>query len=173
MKKLKITGFILLCVLLMTGCEEKNNSNTIISNNEKINTSTMVHEHCTREGSVEDGDANLNYDLYYTGEVLNLLQSEEMIISSTSTVLDEYEQAFKNIDKYYEGLEYYDTKVIRTATSVARNTTINYDKINIANLLAIEGEEDNVIEDGVAKVALWKELAKKFGTTCEQVSIEE
>ena len=62
-----------------------------------------------------------------------------------------------------------DTEVIRGDTSVTRKTTINYDKINIKDLLDIEGEEDNIIENGEAKVEKWISLAKKFGTKCEEV----
>ena len=46
---------------------------------------------------------------------------------------------------------------------------INYDKVDIARLLEIEGSEDNIIEDGVAKVDKWLTLAKRFGTKCELV----
>ena len=41
--------------------------------------------------------------------------------------------------------------------------------LDIDTLLAIEGEEDNIIEDGKAKVDKWLTLAKKFGTKCTVV----
>ena len=66
-------------------------------------------------------------------------------------------------------MDYYDTKVTRGDTSVTRNAIINYDKIDIEKLLEIEGEEDNIIENGEAKVDKWLSLAKKFGTKCELV----
>ena len=83
--------------------------------------------------------------------------------------IDEFAPCLKEISTG----EIYDTEVVRTATTVARKVTINYDKININNLLAIEGADDNIIEDGVAKVEIWKELAKKFGTTCTSAITEE
>ena len=38
---------------------------------------------------------------------------------------------------------------------------------HMEKLLEIEGEEDNIIENGKAKVEKWLTLAKKFGTECE------
>ena len=65
------------------------------------------------------------------------------------------------------GLNYYDTAVVRTNDSVTNDTIINYGKIDINKLLEIEGEEDNIIVDGKAKVDSWLELAEQFGTECE------
>ena len=130
----------------------------------------MEHKHCTRSASGTDGvTTELSYELYYTGDKLNILESTEKVIATKDSDLDTYQQAYEKIDSYYEGLEYYDTEVIRGDTSVTRKATINYDKINIKQLLDIEGEEDNIIQDGEAKVDLWLELAKKFGTKCEVV----
>ena len=69
--------------------------------------------------------------------------------------------------KQYEGLKYYDNIVTRTDNSIISDTTINYAKIDIDKLLEIEGEEDNVIENGKVKLSTWLNFAKKFGVTCE------
>ena len=167
MKKRYLLVLLLFMVLCLSGCGEK--QEIIISNGEKVNTASMIHEHCTRAGVISDGDVSLNYDIYYTGEVLNLLQSEEKVISSNDETLTIYEDAYKAIHAHYDGLQYYDTEVIRGDTTVTSKITIQYDKLDINQLLAIEGAEDNIIEDGVAKVGKWKEFAKKFGTTCEKV----
>ena len=55
----------------------------------------------------------------------------------------------------------------RGDTTVISDITINYEKIDVEKLLEIEGEEDNIIENGKAKVEKWLTLAKKFGTECE------
>ena len=89
-------------------------------------------------------------------------------MSADSETLDTYEDAYKKIQQNYDGLEYYDANVERKETTVTSNITINYDKININALLAIEGEEDNIIKNGKAKVSKWLELAEKFGTTCTE-----
>ena len=122
---------------------------------------------CTREGNIDDGEVKLTYDLYYEGEDLILLHATEEVITEDSSVLDEYENAYKSIRENYLGLNYYDTAVVRTNDSVTNDTIINYGKIDINKLLEIEGEEDNIIVNGKAKVDSWLELAEQFGTECE------
>ena len=167
MKKISIIFITLAFILLITGCDDENE---VVSNGKTVNTANMEHKHCTRSASGTDGvTTELSYELYYTGDKLNILESTEKVIATKDSDLDTYQQAYEKIDRYYEGLEYNDTEVIRGDTSVTRKATINYDKINIKQLLDIEGEEDNIIQDGEAKVDLWLELAKKFGTKCEVV----
>lgn len=162
MKKI-ILLTLLVIVIVVTGCEKENSSTSIRSPKK------TVHEHCTRAGIMEDGEVSLQYDLYYTGERLNILQSFEQVTSSNENTLDTYEQAYKGIHAHYKGLEYYDADVVRENTSVTSRITINYDKINLKKLLEIEGADDNIVENGIPKVAKWKELAERFGTSCQVI----
>ena len=166
MKKISII-IVLFLVILLCGCESKYNE--IIINNKPVNTSKMEHKHCTREATLDGGEVKLEYDIYYTGEVLNLLVSKEKIISSSEDILNTYEEAYKKIHLNYEKLENYDTSVVRGDTTVLSTISINYDKVDIDRLIEIEGEEDNIFINKVPKVDKWLELAKKFGTTCELV----
>ena len=97
------------------------------------------------------------------------LPTTSKITSLDSNVLDGYYQAYQGISQNYEDLKHYDTSLIRDSNSVTYVAIINYDKIDADKLLMIEGEEDNVIVNGKAKLSLWLELAEKFGTTCEEV----
>lgn len=166
MKRVSIV-IILFLVILLCGCESKDNE--VIINNKPINTSKMEHKHCTREATLDGGEVKLEYDIYYTGDVLNLLVSKEKIISSSEDILNTYEEAYKKIHLNYEKLENYDTSVVRGDTTVLSTISINYDKVDIDRLIEIEGEEDNIFINKVPKVDKWLELAKKFGTTCELV----
>ena len=166
MKKSSLLILLLACLLVVVGCEKEE---TVESGGETINVTSMQHKHCTRAGNATGATVNLNYDLYYTGEILNIIQSEEQVVSDDAKTLDTYEEAYKKIHSNYEGLDYYDTEVIREDNSVTSHITINYDKVDIDKLLEIEGEEDNIIENGQAKVDKWLELMKNFGTKCEIV----
>lgn len=171
MKKNRII-IIFIFMILLCGCEQNKNvdSNKVTSDGSIVNTTQMKHKKCSRQGSAGAGaEVSLNYDLYYTGENINILHSEEKVITASNETLDTYEEAYRNIHKNYEGLQYYDAKVERGDTTVTSDITINYDKINIKDLLRIEGEEDNIIVGDKAKLSKWLELAKKFGTTCEDV----
>lgn len=168
MKKMSMIMSLLIVCILLCGCETKKKENVII-NNEPISTATMEHKHCSREATATGAEVKLEYDIYYTGDILNLLISKEKIISSSEDVLNTYEEAYKSIHKNYEGLDYYDASVDRGDTTVLSTISINYDKVDIDSLIEIEGEEDNIFEKKVPKVSKWLELSKKFGTKCELV----
>ena len=168
MKRNKLVLIVLICslVLVVSGCDNKN---TIKSGGERVNVSKMQHKHCTRQGVGTGIETSLSYDLYYTGEALNVLKSVEKVTSDSEDTLKSYEEAYQKIFSNYEGLKYYDAEVKRDDSSVTSTIVINYDKIDINKLLEIEGEEDNIIENGQAKVDKWLELSKKFGTECKEV----
>lgn len=176
--------FIILFMLLflITGCSQKNDKNdstvkkddssdvNLKSSNSHLDTSGSGSLKCTRVASASTGiDVSLNYELQYEDGVVLVLHSTEKITSSSSDSLDEYEEAYKKIAQNYDDLEYYDTNVIRTDDTVVNDTIINYQKLDMDKLLAIEGEEDNVIEDGKVKLATWLSFVEKFGTVCEEV----
>ena len=177
MKKVFYIIVLLIPFLLLTGCsdeEKTNNSKPVIkeieSNGEKVKTNQMTQLYCTREAQASGIQVNIHYDVFYTGDQLNIIHSVEQVISSSPEKLDTYEEAYKGIHKHYEGLEYYDTNVDRNETSVTSEITINYDKIDTKKLIEIEGTDDNVFENNQAKYSKWLDLAKKFGVKCEEVS---
>lgn len=156
----RLIGLIIITVaMLITGCST--NDSEI-----KYKQGTLV---CSREGTITNGSTNLEYLINYEDGNIITLHSIEEVISDDEEILDTYENAYKNIFKAYENLKYYENTVTRDSNSVVSNTIINYDKIDIDTLLAIEGEEDNIIEDGKAKLEIWLSFAKKFGTECEEV----
>lgn len=189
MKKNKLSKLvmILMMVALLTGCGSNessttaNNTNGSSNNNSNSNESTtpkssvsesdtagMEKLTCSREASAGSGiDVNLDYEIYYQGEYIQILHSTEQVVTDDQDTLDEYADAYKGIYKHYEGLKYYDNTVTRTNDSVTSDTVINYGKIDTDKLLAIEGEEDNVIKDGKVKLEDWLDFAEQFGTKCE------
>ena len=183
-KKLSKILFILLAIILLTGCndtEKKNQSvpakeDTIVESSAGTEKITIPEEEtaglkkitCTREAEGENNsDVKLNYELYVDGDYIQILHSMEEIITDDQDTLDEYENAYKGIYEHYKDLDYYDTSVIRTDDSVTNDTVINYGKIDTNKLLEIEGEEDNVIKDGKVKLDDWLEFAEQFGTKCD------
>ena len=188
MKKNKLSKLVLIMmmVVLLTGCgsnessttannanrnsnnSRSNESTTPNSSVSKIDTTGMEKLTCSREASAGSGvDVNLDYEIYYQGEYIQILHSTEQVVTDDQDTLDEYEDAYKGIYKNYEGLKYYDNTVTRTNDSVTSDTVINYGKIDTDKLLAIEGEEDNVIKDGKVKLNDWLDFAEQFGTKCE------
>ena len=181
-KKISLFLIIFCLVLVSTGCSEekkKESSSTDVTGTTTVK-ETIVDDDFDKNGTgmlkcktkAEAGegiDVDLNYTIKYKkGNILELV-SVQKVASDSSDNLDIYENAYVSISKNYDGLKYYDTNIVRDSNSVTYTITINYDKIDVKNLLAIEGEEDNIIKNGKAKLSLWLELASKMGTTCEEV----
>lgn len=154
MKKMILSSLVILLVFLVTGCYGT------------VDSADGVKK-CSRKGEVTNGSTEMNYEVYYEGKYITILHSVEKVTSEDSSLLDTYEEAYKNIFKQYEKLDYYDNTISRTDDSVVSDTTINYAKIDIDKLLEIEGEEDNVIENSKVKLDTWLEFAKQYGVTCE------
>ena len=87
MKKSKLIILFGIAILFFTACEANNN---VVSNCKKVNTDKMEHIHCTREGTAKDVEVSLEYDLYTSGEDLNLLQSVEKVTSENAETLKTY-----------------------------------------------------------------------------------
>lgn len=176
MKKCKLLLILFICLFVIVGCGNNDTKTLKSSSNGDSNindiddlTSDKGTLSCSRSATASDGvTPSFNYEIEYNGDNILQLHSVEMVTSDDSSKLDEYESAYKKINTYYENLKYYDSNVIRTSNSVTRDTVINYDKINIDDLLEIEGEDDNIIEDGKAKLSIWLEFASKFGTECSE-----
>lgn len=181
-KKIGKIALLLIAILLLAGCgkenetttkniQEKKTSEPSINNKIEVpesQTEGMSKLTCTREADAgSDIDVNLDYEVYYQGEYIQILHSTEQVVTDNQETLDEYENAYKGIYKNYEGLKYYDNTVKRTDNSVTSDTVINYGKIDIDKLLDIEGEEDNVIKNGKVKLDDWLEFTEKFGMKCE------
>ena len=181
-KKIGKIALLLIAILLLAGCGKENETTTKNIQEKKtsepsINNKTEVPESqtegmskltCTREADAgSDIDVNLDYEVYYQGEYIQILHSTEQVVTDNQETLDEYENAYKGIYKNYEDLKYYDNTVKRTDNSVTSDTVINYGKIDIDKLLDIEGEEDNVIKNGKVKLDDWLEFTEKFGMKCE------
>lgn len=171
---MKKTKFIILFifVLLMCGCSSEEKVEGI--NNSLYKTDGLSHLSCTKNAEVEDDNTtvSIHYDLYYDkDEYLKILRSEESIKSTNKEILNTYEKAYNDVYSVYKGIKYYDNVVKREDGSVTSITYINYGKVDIDQVMEIEGEEDNVtVTDGKIKLSDWKSFAKRYGTTCNNNS---
>ncbi len=169
-KKNKLILLLIIISFFIVGCSTTNkevNKSKEVKSIDDISVKAGYLE-CSREGTTSSGEPFFNYRIKYKNDEILELNSVEGITTDDSQLLDEYEAAYKEINKNYKNLDYYESTVVRNDSSVARNTTINYEKIDIQELLEIEGEEDNIIVDGKASLAVWLDFAGKFGTTCQE-----
>lgn len=172
MKKISLSILVIILCFFLTACDNDTTKIDTIENDDgKIDSIDEVTKKkgtliCTRTATANNAEPFFNYTINYKNDEILSLHSIEGLTSSDSSVLDEYEEAYRKISSYYTDLKYYDTEVTRNNNTVTWDTTINYEKIDIAALLELEGEDDNIIENGKAHLSTWLELAKKVGTTC-------
>lgn len=169
---------LIITLLFVTGCGEEeiiNDENSggifkgasAVSSDFNYNGSgTLV---CTQAAVAEgDMEVDINYTISYTDGIINKLTSVQKVSSSSNSSLSIYEGAYKNIASNYKNLDGYTTEVTRDSGSVSYVSVIDYDKIDVDEIIAIEGAEDNIFDNGKASLKLWLDLAGSVGTTCEE-----
>ena len=172
MKKIKL---ILLPILLLfvCACSKVDSRSNIIADNidtSKYDTSKYSYVTCTRDTTTTNGeDVVIKYEAYYDkNKYLQVLKSYEKVISSDSSILKQYKDAYTTIYQAYKNLDYYDNEIDTNSNSVTSITYINYGKIDMDKLMEIEGTTDNVkVNNGKIKLSDWKSFAKKYGTVCK------
>lgn len=168
-KKIKI-GILFLVLFIIGGCSSKTDpmeENSI--DKSKYQTSDLSFITCRRDTETEDDSkVEITYQIYYNEDrELEILKSLEEVRSSHLETLKKYKDAYLKIYSVYEGLDYYDHEVIEEEGMIRSITYINYGKIDMNQLMKIEGYEDNVkVVDGKIKLEDWKSFAKKYGTSC-------
>lgn len=156
MKKISKLFFVLALAFLCSGCLKGTEA------------SANGVKHCSRKATVEGAEMLMSYDVYYEGEYVTIIKSLEGITSDNKELLDTYEKAWKDVYAQYKGIDYYENSVVRSENSVICDTKINYVKADVSKIIEIEGEEDNIFEDGKVKLKTWLDFAEKLGVVCEE-----
>lgn len=156
-KKLLILGIIAL--VLITGCGQK----------EKDTTKKMDKMVCTRTSNMNDLEMDFNYQVYYEGNNVNKVQTTEKIISDDTTVLGEYKQQIEALYSNFDNIENYNYNVVIEGDTLTSTTDINYEKIDINELLKIDSSISQLLNDD-NKIDLDKitEVYEQIGATCEK-----
>ena len=156
-KKLLILGIIAL--VLITGCGQGSKDITI--KKEK-----MV---CTRTGNMNNLEMDFNYEVYYEGNNVNKVQTTEKITSEDTSVLEQSKQQIENLYSNFDNIENYNYNVVIEGNTLTSTTDINYEKIDIDELLEIDSSISQLLNDD-NKIDLEKitQVYEQTGATCEK-----
>ena len=156
-KKLLILGIIAL--VLITGCGQ--GSKDITVKEEK-----MV---CTRTGNMNNLEMDFNYEVYYEGNNVNKVQTTEKITSEDTSVLEQSKQQIENLYSNFDNIENYNYNVVIEGNTLTSTTDINYEKIDIDELLEIDSSISQLLNDD-NKIDLEKitRVYEQTGATCEK-----
>ena len=155
MKKIIILGVALL--ILVTGCGQGNTT----TKEEK-----MI---CTRTANLNGVEMDLRYEVTYEGENVNRVQTTEKVTTDSEDTLQQYKQQVENIYSNFDNIEHYNYKVEINGNTLTSTTDIDYTKIDIDELLAIDSSIQQLLNDN-DKIDLDSitQVYESAGATCEK-----
>ena len=181
MRKSKYLFLVIALLLLVSGCKKNdpeivNMSGTDEEFNEdaayNININGSGRLQCIRDVNISQLEDDFRYSITYKDGAITMLHSQEKVTGTNQTLLNEYEEAYKNIKNQYKGLRYYDVTVTRNDNSVIYDTVINYEKIDLDKLREIEPEiegQSDIYKNNKLMLKTWWEFSKDMGMTCKGV----
>ena len=181
MRKSKYLFLVIALLLLVSGCKKNdpeivNMSGTDEEFNEdaayNININGSGRLQCIRDVNISQLEDDFRYSVTYKDGAITMLHSQEKVTGTNQTLLNEYEEAYKNIKNQYKGLRYYDVTVTRNDNSVIYDTVINYEKIDMDKLREIEPEiegQSDIYKNNKLMLKTWWEFSKDMGMTCKGV----
>lgn len=153
MKKKFLLAILLVMTLVVTGCDTKEETKTL---------------NCSLNGTIMEGiESNSNYKVTYQGDYVQLIETEEKIISDNKTYLETLQQTVESMYSPYKDVEHYDYEVKVDGNTLTSKTTIDYSKIDTNKMIEINSAIGTLMEDGKLKVDDIKQLYNQMGITCK------
>lgn len=154
MKKNFLLVILLICLSLFTGCNSKE---------QKVLT-------CTRNATITDGvKMELTYKATYTGDYVDVIETEEKIIADNTSILESYKTSIESIYSPYKNIEYYSYDVTISGNTLTSTTKIDYANIDTDKLIEIDSANATLIKDGKVRIDDVKALyeSSSVGAICK------
>ena len=152
MRKVLLT-VLLVTVLMVTGCSSSEETKTLT---------------CTRNATVTTGvRMELSYKATYKGDYVELIETEEKVISDNESVLDTYKTSIESLYSPYKDVEYYNYSVDVSGDTLTSKTRIDYSKIDTDKLIEIDSANASLIKDGKIKIDDIRTMYESAGATCK------
>ena len=151
MKKVMVGIIACLSLMLLTGCgaEQK----------------TMK---CSRTLNQSGVAMDLQYEVLYTGDYVDVVKSTEKVTSDSKEVLETYRTTVEKQYEPYKDIEHYDYNVSIEGNVLTSTTNIDYTKIDTSKMIEVDSANGTLIKDGKVKLDTVKQLYNQMGITCEE-----
>lgn len=156
-KRYLFLAIVMVGVFLITGCSSKSKD---IANNGNVMT-------CTRSVNKNGMKTSLNYKVYYEGDDVTRIKSEESIQMENNQSLKGYKEQIEKVYEPYKNVKFYNYNVAIRGNKLISKVDINYSKIDTNKLIEIDKANSQIITDGKIKVSSVKSLYEKLGATCK------
>lgn len=156
-KRYLFLALVMVGVFLITGCSSKSKD---IVNNGNVMT-------CTRSVNKNGMKTSLNYKVYYEGDDVTRIKSEESIQMENNQSLKGYKEQIEKVYEPYKNVKFYNYNIAIRGNKLISKVDINYSKIDTNKLIEIDKANSQIITDGKIKVSSVKSLYEKLGATCK------
>lgn len=156
-KRYLFLAIVMVGVFLITGCSSKSKD---IVNNGNVMT-------CTRSVNKNGMKTSLNYKVYYEGDDVTRIKSEESIQMENNKSLKGYKEQIEKVYEPYKNVKFYNYNIAIRGNKLISKVDINYSKIDTNKLIEIDKANSQIITDGKIKVSSVKSLYEKLGATCK------
>ena len=156
-KRYLFLAIVMVGVFLITGCSSKSKD---IVNNGNVMT-------CTRSVNKNGMKTSLNYKVYYEGDDVTRIKSEESIQMENNQSLKGYKEQIEKVYEPYKNAKFYNYNIAIRGNKLISKVDINYSKIDTNKLIEIDKANSQIITDGKIKVSSVKSLYEKLGATCK------
>ena len=149
---MKRIGIILFAsLLLVVGCTSKESG-------------TLTCTRTAKQGNIE---VSLNYKIAYTGEYVNIIETTEIVKSEDQNTLNLYKTQLENIYDPYKSIDYYENEVTIEGDTLTSKTKIDYEHINVDDLIEIDSANEQILKDGKARVSDFRSMYESIGASCK------
>lgn len=153
MKKGILYAMLLVMILGITGCNAKEERKTL---------------NCTRNVTIEEGTRmELWYQVTYTGDFVEVIETEEKVISNNTDFLETFRDNVEKLYSPYKNVEHYDYDVQISGDTLTSKTRIDYSQIDTNQMLEIDSANESLIHDGKIKISDIKLMYESLGVTCK------
>ena len=156
-KRYLFLAIVMVGVFLITGCSS--NSKDIVNNGNVMT--------CTRSVNKNGMKTSLNYKVYYEGDDVTRIKSEESIQMENNKSLKGYKEQIEKVYEPYKNVKFYNYNIAIRGNKLISKVDINYSKIDTNKLIEIDKANSQIITDGKIKVSSVKNLYEKLGATCK------
>lgn len=151
MKKVMVGIIACLSLMLLTGCG-----------------ATQKTMKCSRTMNQSGASMDLQYEVLYTGEYVDVVKSTEKVTSDNQELLETYRATVEAQYEPYKNIEHYDYNVSIDGNVLTSKTNIDYTKIDTSKMIEVDSANGTLIQDGKVKLDTVRSLYKQMGITCEE-----
>lgn len=153
MKNKFLLGVLLVMMLMVTGCGSSEKSKVLT---------------CSRSATVTTGvKMELSYKATYKGDYVEVIETEEKVISDNETVLNTYKSSIESLYSPYKDVKHYSYSVEVSGNTLTSKTKIDYSKIDTDQMIEIDSANATLIKDGKVKIEDVKTMYESYGAICE------